>query len=161
MIDVSVLNDLPVTHRAVIPEAYLDEMGHMNVMWYTHLFSMSVGGVFELIGQNLAYFEAHQAGSFALETHVRYLAEVRVGQHVRIHSRFLARSAKRIHLMSFMVKEVGAVLAATSEFVATHIDMRVRRSSPYPPPIADAIDRLLAEHTRLAWPAPVCGVMHP
>ena len=27
--------------------------------------------------------------------------------------------------------------------------------------IAEAIDRLVAEHARLAWPAPVCGVMKP
>jgi len=33
------LSSLPVLHRADIPETYLDEMGHMNVMWYTHLFS--------------------------------------------------------------------------------------------------------------------------
>jgi acyl-CoA thioester hydrolase len=161
VIDVSHMNDLPIVHRAVIPESYLDMMGHMNVMWYTHLFSTAVGGLFHLVGLNRDYFESHQAGSFALETHIRYLAEVRAGEHLRIHSRLLGRSAKRLHWMSFMVKEDGPALAATSEFVATHIDMRVRRSSPFPPPIAEALDRVLAEHARLAWPAPVCGVMHP
>src|SRR5262249_47512237 len=155
------LDELPITHRAVIPESYLDEMGHMNVMWYTHLFSMSVGGVFELIGLTDAYFEANQAGSFALETHVRYLAGVRLGQHIRTHSRLLGPSAKRRQVMSLMVKEDGPVLGVTSEFVATHTDMQTRRASPFPRPIADAIDRLLAEHNRLIWPAPVCGVMHP
>ena len=84
MIDVNELNVLPITHRAAIPESYLDEMGHMNVMWYTHLFSLASGGLFELVGLNRAYFEANQAGCFALATHVRYLAEVRVGQPVRI-----------------------------------------------------------------------------
>ena len=38
------LTALPITHRAVIPDDYLDEMGHMNVMWYTHLFSLARGG---------------------------------------------------------------------------------------------------------------------
>ncbi len=28
------LDKLPVTQRAVIPESYLDVMGHMNVMWW-------------------------------------------------------------------------------------------------------------------------------
>lgn len=161
MIDVSQLDDLPVVHRAVVPESYLDVMGHMNVMWYTHLFSTAVGGLFKLVGLDRAYFEANHAGSFALETHVRYLAEVRAGESLRIHTQLLGRSAKRVHWMSFMVKEAGPVLAATSEFVAAHIDMRVRRSAPFPPPVAEAIDHLLAEHARLPWPAPVCGVMHP
>jgi hypothetical protein len=37
--------------------------------------------------------------------------------------------------------------------------MRVRRSSPMPPAVTDAIDRLLAEHRKLTWDAPVCGAM--
>ena len=32
------------------PGAYLDEMGHMNVMWYTHLFSMGAWGLFQMVG---------------------------------------------------------------------------------------------------------------
>jgi acyl-CoA thioester hydrolase len=155
------LSSLPVTHWAVIPEAYLDEMDHMNVMWYTHLFSTATGGLFELVGLTRDYFEANRAGTFALEGHVRFLSEVRVGQAVALRSRLLGRSAKRVHLMSFMVKEDGPVLAATSEFVATHTDMRTRRSSPFPPHIASAIDKMVAEHAALGWAAPVCGVMKP
>ena len=70
------LSALPVTFEAVIPEAYLDEMGHMNVMWYTHLFSGSVDGLFRLVGLTREYFETSQAGTFALEQHVRFIKEV-------------------------------------------------------------------------------------
>jgi acyl-CoA thioester hydrolase len=155
------LQRLPVTYRAVIPATYRDEMGHMNVMWYTHLFSQATGGLFALFGLTPAYCEANQAGSFALEQHVRYLAEVRVGQHLRIHSRALGRSAKRLHFMHFMVMDDTSVLAATEEGIGTHVDLRVRRSSPLPAPLAAAYDRLLAEHGQLPWNAPVCGVMKP
>ncbi|MBA4062596.1 MAG: hypothetical protein C0501_02595 [Isosphaera sp.] len=161
MTAVTDLDALPVLHRAVVPEAYLDEMGHMNVMWYTHLFSQGTGGLWERFGLTRAYFEANQAGTFALEGHVRFLSEVRVGQAVTIRCRVLGRTAKRVHFLSFMVKEDGPVLAATSEFVAAHVDMRVRRTSTFPPHVADAIDRLLAEHAGLGWAAPVCGVMKP
>ena len=89
MIDASELAGLPVAHRAVIPASYLDEMGHMNVMWYTHLFSMATGTLFEQLGLTRAYFDANNAGSFALEAHVRYLSEVRVGQSVVIYYRLL------------------------------------------------------------------------
>src|SRR5438067_12161131 len=123
------LDDLPITYRATIPPDYLDEMGHMNVMWYTHLFGCATMGLFERIGLTREYFEAHHAGSFALEHHVRYLAEVRVGQHVTLRTRALGRSAKRMHFMHFMVHDDGR-LAATGEFIGTHVDMKVRRSSP-------------------------------
>jgi acyl-CoA thioester hydrolase len=155
------LQALPVTQRALIPESYLDEMGHMNVMWYTHLFSNATGGVFDLIGLTEAYFVAHEAGAFALEQHVRYLREVRAGNHVTVRSRLLGRSAKRMHFMHFLTIEENDVLATTGEFIATHIDMTVRRSSPLPPSIAETFDRILAEHSRLRWDPPVCGVMKP
>jgi acyl-CoA thioester hydrolase len=155
------LQALPVHLDTVIPVAYLDEMGHMNVMWYNHLFSEATGRLFDAVGLTRTYLETNRAGTFALEHHVRYLVEVRAGQRIRIHTRVLGRSAKRFHFMHFMVKEENSILAATGEFVGTHIDMTIRRSSPFPAPIADAFDRLLAEHHALPWSPPVCGVMKP
>jgi acyl-CoA thioester hydrolase len=155
------LTPLPVTHRAAIPEAYLDEMGHMNVMWYTHLFSQAAWGLFQTVGLTEAYFAANRAGSFALAQHFRYLKEVRAGQHVTLRSRVLGRSAKRWHTIHFMTIDELDALAATAEAVSTHVDMTVRRSSPMPPTVTAAIDRLLAEHARLGWVAPVCGAMQP
>src|SRR5262245_20709740 len=96
------LTKLPITHRAEIPSSYLDEMGHMNVMWYTHLFSEAASGLFQMVGLNLEYFKANQARSFALEQHFKYLKEVRLGQHVTLRSRVLGRSAKRWHSIHFM-----------------------------------------------------------
>ena len=155
------LSLLPIHHQAVIPESYLDEMGHMNVMWYTHLFSQAAWGLFQTVGLTEAYFAANRADSFALAQHFRYLKEVRAGQHVTLRSRVLGRSAKRWHTIHFMTIDELDALAATAEAVSTHVDMTVRRSSPMPPTVTAAIDRLLAEHARLGWVAPVCGAMQP
>lgn len=152
---------LPVTHQATIPAEYLDEMGHMNVTWYTYLFDQATWYFFASLGMSLAYFEEENAGAFALENHTRYLAEVRLGQRVEIRTRAIGRSSKRFHFMHFMVVEGSDLLAATTEFVGMHIDCRTRRSSPLPGPIAAAFDGLLAEHGRLEWAAPLCGVMRP
>jgi acyl-CoA thioester hydrolase len=154
------LKPLPVTHQAVIPESYLDEMGHMNVMWYTHLFGRATGGVFRLLGLDRDFLVANRAGTFALAQHFRYLAEVRLGQHVTIRSRLLGRSAKRFHLMHFMTLDESGALAATGEVLGTFVDMNLRRSAPFPAGVAEAIDRLVAEH-RLDWDPPSCGAMNP
>ena len=155
------LSALPVTHRAVIPETYLDLMGHMNVMWYTHLFSEAAWGLFQLAGLTLEHFTAHRTGSFAQAQHFRYLKEVRLGQHVTLRSRVLGRSAKRWHAIHIMTIDEFDALAATAETVSTYVDMTVRRSAPMPVAVTDAIDRLLAEHTKLDWEAPICGAMKP
>lgn len=155
------LEGLPVTHRQEIPESYRDEMGHMNVMWYTYLFGCAFGEFADQFGFNDAYFLANHTGSFALETHVRYLNEVHIGRHVTLRSRAIGRSAKRIHFMHFMTIDQTGALAATQEHIGAHIDMRSRRMAPLPPDIAERFDRLVDAQNRLGWDAPVCGVMRP
>lgn len=154
------LLDLPITAQAEIPTSYLDEMGHMNVMWYTHLFSRAVWGLFQRIGFTHDYMPANHAGSFALELHVRYLVEVRAGQHVTLRTRALNRTPKRIHYMHFLtIDDRDGVLSATGEITSAHVDMNIRRQSPFPESIAAAFDELLTAHRALAWEAPVCGTM--
>ena len=153
------LNSLPITYQGVIPESYLDEMGHMNVMWYGHLFSCATGEIFKLVGLTRTYFESNQAGTFALEQHIRYLAEVRAGQKVSMRTRLVGRSAKLFHFIHFLVNDSTGALAATGESIGAHIDMRIRRTSPLPPEITALYDRLLAQHQALEWKPPLCGAM--
>lgn len=155
------LEGLPIGHRQAIPENYRDEFGHMNVMWYTFLFSCAFEKFGNQFGFTEAYFLANKAGSFALETHTRYLNEVHIGRHVTVRSRALGRSAKRYHFMHFMTIDETGALAAVQEHVAAHIDMSSRRMAPLPPEIAERFDELLAAHNRLGWEAPVCGSMRP
>jgi acyl-CoA thioester hydrolase len=158
-IEIDDVRMLPETYRATIPTSYLDDMGHMNVMWYTHLFSQAMGGAFELIGLQWKHLVADQFGTFALEAHLRYLAEVRVGQTVVIHSRAVSRSSRRFHWMHFMVNQDLGNVAATFENMGTFVDLRARRSAPIPAPISNRLDDLLVEHQQLPWAAPVCGIM--
>jgi acyl-CoA thioester hydrolase len=151
------LDLLPITYEDTIPEDYLDMMGHMNVMWYTHLFGRATCGIFRLAGMDDAYFQANNAGSFALAQFFRYKKEVRVGEHVTLRSRLLARSAKQFHVIHFMTKGPDHVLAATGEFLAAHIDMATRRTSPFAPHIAENLDRIIAQHAQLEWQPPLSG----
>jgi acyl-CoA thioester hydrolase len=154
------LEMLPVGHRQRIPEDYLDANNHMNVMWFTHLFSCALMEVWNQVGLTAEYFEKSHATTFALESHVRYFHEVRVGQQVTVRTRAIARSDKRFQMLHFMSNDDAGTLAATMEAIGTHVDFQLRKSSPFPPHITAAFDRLLAEHSKLPWPAPLCGAMH-
>lgn len=152
---------LPRTWQAVIPPHYRDEMGHMNVMWYTHLFDRATFAFFDSFGFGADYFHRAASGCFALTQHTRYLAEIHVGQSVSLYTRALGRSAKRLHFMHFLHIEEANKLSATCEYLATHVDLSVRRSSRLPPHLAEAFDRFVAEHQQLPWPAPECGLIKP
>jgi acyl-CoA thioester hydrolase len=153
------ITELPRTHAAAIPPNYLDEMGHMNVMWYTYLFSQGIRGLLEHIGLNLDYIESKHAGTFALEKHVRYLAEVRVGEQVEVYSRAIARNGSRLHFVQFLVNATRGQLASIMETVSVHVDLNARRSSPMPSEIASQFDAMVAQHQTLSWQAPLCGIM--
>jgi acyl-CoA thioester hydrolase len=155
------VRQLPLTHEATIPEDYLDAMGHMNVMWYTHLFSEAMGGMFQLVGLDWEHLEAFGAGTFALEAHIRYLSEVRVGQRVEVHSRLVGRSEKRFHAIHFMVNLEKEDVSSTFESVGAYIDLNARRMAEFPAEIAASIDEQIEQHATLSWPAPLSGIMQP
>lgn len=153
------IRQLPQLHRVTIPPAYRDPMGHMNVQYYMKIWDDAGWALFADWGLDLAYFEREQAGLFALEQHIRYLAEVRVGETVTVHIRLVNLTAKRIHLLVFLVNESTDRLAATLEEVTSHADLRLRRTSPFPPPIAARLQTVVNAHNRLDWAPPLCGTM--
>jgi acyl-CoA thioester hydrolase len=150
---------LPELYRAVIPPAYEDRNGHMNVRWYLALYDKAGDAMYPMIGLSEEYLVASGMGGFDLEHHVWYAAEVHVGDTVVIRLRFLARSAKLFHYQMFMANETRGVLASIFECVHAHADLSVRRTAPFPRNVAATIDAYIAAHRALDWPAPVSGSM--
>lgn len=150
---------LQVHHRATITDDYLDAMGHMNVRWYLALFDTASWDFFARAGMTIDYYRENQAGGFALRHVISYLAEVRAGETVTLHGRMLARNARRIHFMMFMVNDTTDTLAATLEVLGSHADMRTRRTAPYPDDIAARLDTILAQHQALDWDVPLSGAI--
>lgn len=155
------LESLPLFHRETISDSHLDMMGHMNVRHYMALFDDASWGFFASFGMDETYCRTSGNGGFALQHFIQYLAEVRAGETVSIRSRILARSAKRVHFVHFMINETAGRLAATLEVLGAHADMTLRRITPYPAEIAEKIDVILMEQRQLCWQAPVCGVIRP
>ena len=157
------LNPLPILYRVTVTNDHLDVMGHMNIRWYMAFFDDGDWQLFADLGADFDYFEREQAGQFALQHFIRYLAEVRVGETVVIKGRMIGRSdnGKRVHYLLFMVNESTNTLAATMECLASHADLTIRRTAPYPPHILEKLDALIAEHNQLDWDASLSGAISP
>ena len=149
----------PACLRMKVPEAYRDENGHMNMRWYLAIFDDAGYPLQERFGLTPEYHQRHVTGGFDLEHHIHYLKEVLPGDDVAVYARVLARTAKRIHYLMFLVNETRGTLASIFECVNSFADMKARRTAAYPAEIAAKIDAVVAEHARLAWAPPVCGVM--
>ncbi|MFW5709674.1 MAG: acyl-CoA thioesterase [Chloroflexota bacterium] len=161
MIDLSLLSSLPITNRITIPSDYLDEMGHMNIMYYIHIFDRAAWGLFELFGVTIKELESYGGGMFALKQFIQYLAEVHVGETVAVRSRVLGVSHRRIHFMHFMINETTGKLASTFEVLGSYADLNTRRTAPFPDSIAARIQDHLQHDQSLPWDAPICGILKP
>lgn len=155
------ITKLPSCLSHQITEEYIDIMDHMNIHYYVKLFNAAALNFFNSFGFDEAYYNKTNNGVFALEQHIRYYKEVRLGERVQIYFRAIDRSDKVLHYMLFMIHEKDNSLAATTELISAHIDKVSRLTSPFSPEISQQLDLLLAEHQSLDWDPPVCGVMGP
>ena len=153
------LTCLPEVYRGVIPPAYEDRNGHMNVRWYLALYDEAGDAIYPMLGLTADYFASSGMGGFDLEHHLWYAAEVRKGDMVVIRVRFLARSSKLMHYMMFMANETRGVLSSIFECVHAHVDLSTRRTRALPGRGGGQDRRLHRCAPRLAWSAPVSGAM--
>ncbi len=155
------IQQLTCYNRVTIDETHLDVMGHMNIRWYMAIYDDAAWGFFADFGLDTHYYSTTDGGAFALKQFVCYLAEVHVGDTVSIYSRLVGYSAKRLHFIHFMVNETQGKLASTLEVLGAHADLIKRRTSPFPDQVVTQLATMLAEHNKLDWDAPLCGIIHP
>jgi acyl-CoA thioester hydrolase len=155
----SVLALQPASLRIAVPESWADANGHMNMRWYVALFDDAGDELHDRVGLTPDFHRSHRTGTVDLEHHTHFLNEVMPGDTVAVYSRLVARSAKRLHYMMFLVNETRGKLAAIFECMNAFVDLTVRRTAPFPPEIIGKIDAWLDRDLKLDWPAPVSGAM--
>ncbi len=149
----------PACLKMTVPEEYRDENGHMNMRWYLAIFDDAGDVLHDQVGLTREYHSRHGSGTFDLEHHLYFLSEVNPGDEVAIYMRFVARSAKRLHYLMFMVNQTRGKLAAIFECMNAFANLAMRKTAPFPDEIARKIDDVLAWHEKLDWPPPLSGEM--
>ena len=149
----------PPSLRRTVPADWADSNAHMNMRWYVALFDDAGDELHERCGLTAEFHRAHRSGTVDLEHHTHFLSEVMPGETVAVYSRLVARSAKRLHYLMFLVNETKGRLAAIFECMNAFLDLELRKTAPFPPEIAAHIDAWLEDDRKLDWPPPVSGAM--
>ncbi len=150
---------LPASLRMTVPESWADSNGHMNMRWYAAIFDDAGDELHERVGLTPEFHRRNRTGTVDLEHHTYFLNEVMPGDHVAVYSRLVARSAKRLHYLMFLVSESREKPAAIFECMNGFLDLTIRRTAPFPAEIAGKIDVWLARDVALDWPPPLSGAM--
>ncbi|MDH3695373.1 MAG: thioesterase family protein [Gammaproteobacteria bacterium] len=117
-------------HSEPLQDQWLDAYGHLNEAYYLVPFTNTTWIMQDHFGIGTAYFGESGCAIYTVETHLRYLAEVRKPAVMDIESMVLGSDAKKIWFAHQM--RVDNTLCATAEFMVLHYDTRAGRTSEMP-----------------------------
>lgn len=128
---------------AVVRPEWVDSYGHMNMAFYLAVFDMATDALWPRLGLG-APFKAKGLGTFAAETWVNYVREVREGMPLDCESEVLSFDAKRLLAVHRMRHAAEGWLAAENEVLYLCVDLSARRVSTWP---EEVLVRFAAEAT--------------
>ena len=124
-------------HAEPVQDAWLDAYGHLNEAYYLIPFSNASWALQDHFGIGAAYFKRTGGALYTVESHIRYLKEVRAPARMEVESLVLASDAKRIHIAHVM--QVAGIICATFECLGLHYDTRAGRSAALPEAVQAAL----------------------
>lgn len=124
-------------HEEPLQQGWLDAYGHLNEAYYLVPFSNATWKLQDHFGVGPAYFDETGLALYTLETHLRYVGEVRAPATLSIESMVLGVDAKRLHVGHVMWS--GERECATFECMLLHYDTRAQKSAPFSDAIAAAL----------------------
>ena len=125
-------------HAEPLRDDWLDAYGHLNEAYYLVPFSNASWALQEHFGIGVDYFERTGCALYTVESHVRYLNEVRAPALLEVASMVLGSDAKRIHIAH--VLQVGDTECATFECLGLHYDTQAGRTTVLPESVQAALD---------------------
>jgi len=135
----------------VRPE-WIDYNGHMNVAYYVLAFDYATDRLYARIGLGKEYMDSTQCSTFTLESHINYLREVRQDDPIKFSGQLLDFDTKRIHWYCEMHQTDEGYHAASIEFITLHVNMQIRRSTPFLQGTLETLKNLQSTHVCLPKP---------
>ncbi|MEK9777332.1 MAG: thioesterase family protein [Quisquiliibacterium sp.] len=136
---------------SVLPQ-WIDYNGHMNVGYYHVAFDLASDALFDWLGFTQEFRQRHGSSTFALETHLSFVRELRQGDPLRFEGRLIDFDYKRVHFYQEMFHATEGYLAATYESLSTHMDMKLRKTAPMPDELQQRLALIKQAHDQLPRP---------
>ncbi|MBV9072072.1 MAG: acyl-CoA thioesterase [Acidobacteria bacterium] len=121
-----------LTYKGVVYPWHCDQMGHMNVMWYTGKFDEATWNLLAELGLGRSYMEERNCGMVAVQQNTSYKKELVAGDLIEIRSAVLEVREKVIRFQHEMRNTQTGEVAALTELTGVHLDRKTRRSCPLP-----------------------------
>ena len=144
--------NLIICPEEIVKDEWIDYNGHLNMAFYNVLFDKGVDFFYDRIGVGEEYTRSGMGSVFTLEVHLQYLQELNLHNRVRVHLQLLDFDEKRLHFFEHMYHAEKGYLAATSEQMAIHVDMKTRKSASFSTDALEKIGDLHENHRSVPLP---------
>ncbi len=124
-------------HQEPLQEAWLDLYGHLNEAYYLVPFTNATWKMQDHFDIGPAYFDDTGCAIYTVETHLRYLDEVRFPADISVETLILGSDSKRIWFAHLMM--VDDRLRATAEFMTLHYDTGAQKTAALPDSVQAAL----------------------
>ncbi len=139
----------PVTLDRLVPPDWADYNGHMNEAFYLTAFTEATDQVLDWAGMD-AECVGQGFSIFTVETHIRHLAEVNIGDRLTATTQVIEGGGKKLHTWTELF--VDGTLRATAEQFLLHMDLNARATALPRGDVADWLGALKAAHAGLPMP---------
>jgi len=117
-------------HSEPLQDEWLDAYGHLNEAYYLVPFTNTTWHMQDHFGIGVEYFEQTGCALYTVETHLRYVNEVRQPALINVETMILGSDEKKVWFAHLMVVEEN--VCATAEFLILHFSTRENRTVALP-----------------------------
>jgi acyl-CoA thioesterase FadM len=132
-------------HEEPLQESWLDAYGHLNEAYYLVPFSNATWKLQDEFAIGTEYFDATGCALYTVETHLRYLGEVRAPATLQVESMVLGVDPKKVHIGH--VLRVDGTERASFECLMLHYDTRAGATAPFPEAALEALQAAVLDPT--------------
>ena len=132
--------------RARVVDEWIDYNGHMNEGYYAVAFGDASDEYLIRAGFDEDYRRRHRGTFYTVESHIRYLRELKAGDPILFRTTVLGVEARKLHLYHSMVHEGEGYEAATQEVFLLHVGLDDVAVTPMAPDLLAALERDRDQH---------------
>lgn len=125
---------------------WTDYNGHMNLAFYIHLFDQGWDVLLDKFEMGGDSAKIDKRSTFAVESHTKYIKEVKEGDEVDINLLFLDRDSKRMIYQLEIFSKYGNYRAATTEVCSIYVNLDLRKVTDIEPHKLDLMDKFIQEN---------------
>lgn len=120
-----------------------DQMGHLNVQFYTGKATEGMGHLRAAFGMTPAYIRETGRTFVAVRSLTRYLRELRAGDILSISAAVRAVGDKTVEIVAEVTNDGTGETSATMEITSVHFDLDARRAVAWPDDLRARIEGMI------------------